>query len=173
MNGGQLYWDPQDLSMKEGCSFLTLPFHQTIRLNPLRLPSEQESITVILTAKAWSVWTYWRTTGVQPSPSQKFSSPSAHFLQTAILLTRWWAASPHSTWPTGRSTTGWPDSGPSGTPHRARPVGMLTKCIGALDLGSGCLIFITFWTVLWWNVIHPPTLFLCSPFPTLHVLPPF
>lgn len=36
MNGGQLYWDPQDLSMKEGCSFLTLPFHQTIRLNPLR-----------------------------------------------------------------------------------------------------------------------------------------
>lgn len=23
MNGGQLYWDPQDLSMKEGCSFLT------------------------------------------------------------------------------------------------------------------------------------------------------
>nr|XP_020024534.1 ubiquitin-conjugating enzyme E2 E1 isoform X2 [Castor canadensis]XP_020024535.1 ubiquitin-conjugating enzyme E2 E1 isoform X2 [Castor canadensis] len=35
MNGGQLYWDPQDLSMKEGCSFLTLPFHQTIRLNPL------------------------------------------------------------------------------------------------------------------------------------------
>lgn len=36
MNGGQLYWDPQDLSMKEGCSFLTLPFHQTIHLNPLR-----------------------------------------------------------------------------------------------------------------------------------------
>ncbi|ELK37038.1 hypothetical protein MDA_GLEAN10011432 [Myotis davidii] len=36
MNGGQRYWDPQDLSMKEGCSFLTLPFHQTIRLNPLR-----------------------------------------------------------------------------------------------------------------------------------------
>ncbi|XP_073659757.1 ubiquitin-conjugating enzyme E2 E2 isoform X2 [Tursiops truncatus] len=38
MNGGQLYWDPQDLSMKEGCSFLTLPFHQTIRLNPPRRP---------------------------------------------------------------------------------------------------------------------------------------
>lgn len=51
MNGGQLYWDPQDLFMKEECSFLTLPFHQTIHLNPPRLPSEQESITVILTAK--------------------------------------------------------------------------------------------------------------------------
>lgn len=33
-------------------------------------------------------------------------------------LTLWWAASPHSTWPTERSTTAWPDSGPSGTPHR-------------------------------------------------------
>ncbi|KAF6101556.1 ubiquitin conjugating enzyme E2 E2 [Phyllostomus discolor] len=51
-NGGQLYWDPRGLSMKEGCSSWTLPFHQTIHLNPLRLPSEQESITVTLTAKA-------------------------------------------------------------------------------------------------------------------------
>lgn len=36
MNGGQLYWGPQDLCMKEGYSFLTSPFHQTIRLNPPR-----------------------------------------------------------------------------------------------------------------------------------------
>lgn len=36
MNGGQLYWGPQDLCMKEACSFLISPFHQTIRLNPPR-----------------------------------------------------------------------------------------------------------------------------------------
>lgn len=118
MNGGQLYWDPQDLSMKEGCSFLTLPFHQTIRLNPLRSPSERGSITVISTAKVWSAWISSRTTGVQPWPSRKSSCPSAHSLQTATLLTLWWEVSPHSTWPTEQSTTGWPDSGPSGTPPR-------------------------------------------------------
>lgn len=65
MNGDQLYWDPQDLSMKEVFSFLTLLFHQTIHLNLLRLPFEQESIIVILIAKVLSVWTSSRTTGAQ------------------------------------------------------------------------------------------------------------
>lgn len=43
-----------------------------------------------------------------------------YWLLTLLPLqpTLWWAALPHSTWPTERSTTGWPDSGPSGTPHR-------------------------------------------------------
>nr|XP_030732192.1 ubiquitin-conjugating enzyme E2 E2 isoform X3 [Globicephala melas] len=54
MNGGQLYWDPQDLSMKEGCSFLTLPFHQTIRLNPPRHPRHQR-------LSGWFSRGLWRT----------------------------------------------------------------------------------------------------------------
>lgn len=96
-------------------------------------------------------------------------------------LTLWWAALPHSTWPTEQSTTGWPDSGPSGMPHRgllpAAPAGPVQAHSPSasvalptpLDLGSYFLIFIKFWTVLWWYVIHPPLpspsllLFLCFP----------
>lgn len=51
-----------------------------------RSPSEQESITVISTARAWSAWTSSRTTGVRPWPSLKSSCPSAHYLQTATLV---------------------------------------------------------------------------------------
>ena len=57
-----------------------------------RLPSEQESITVILTAKVWSVWTSWRTTGVRPWPFLKSSSPSAPFSQIATPVRDFWSS---------------------------------------------------------------------------------